>query len=112
MCELWIGPALLDYNIIFSVCLPIYKLTKDNIIIFSKKKMLNNYLTKIINQAYEFEKSAKHPLTESSFKHVKTENKKLMKRRSFVSTLVIFGVKCIIDSLWMTFLGKENNLSC
>ncbi|XP_063682088.1 uncharacterized protein LOC134816958 isoform X3 [Bolinopsis microptera] len=80
-----------------------------NAYIVIKKKMLNNYLTKIINQAYEFEKAAKHPLTESSFKHVKTENKKLMKRRSFVSTLVIFGVKCLIDSLWMTFLGMRVN---
>ena len=69
--------------------------------------MFNNYLTKILNQAYEFEKSAKHPLTETFFKNVKAEHKKGMKKRSFASTLIVFVGKCIIDSLWMTFLGEE-----
>lgn len=73
-------------------------------------KMFNNYLTKITNQAYEFEKSAKHPLTETYFKHVKSEHKKGIKKRSFASTLIVFVAKCIIDSLWMTFLGKRVHL--
>ena len=72
--------------------------------------MFNNYLTKILNQAYEFEKSAKHPLTETFFKNVKAEHKKGMKKRSFASTLIVFVGKCIIDSLWMTFLGEEEEL--
>ena len=76
-------------------------------VIFRKKKLFNNYLTKILNQAYDFEKSAKHPLTETHFKHVKSEHKKMIKKRSFASTLVLFVAKCIIDSLWMTFLGAK-----
>lgn len=69
--------------------------------------MFNNYLNKTINQAYEFEKSAKHPLTETHFKHVKNEYKKAMKKRSFASTLLVFMWKCAIDSMWLTFLGWQ-----
>ncbi|KAL5253748.1 hypothetical protein ACHWQZ_G013498 [Mnemiopsis leidyi] len=80
-----------------------------NAYVVIKMKMFNNYLTKITNQAYEFEKSAKHPLTETYFKHVKSEHKKGIKKRSFASTLIVFVAKCIIDSLWMTFLGMRVN---
>jgi uncharacterized membrane protein YcjF (UPF0283 family) len=77
----------------------------DQELVFRKKKMFNNYLSKILHQAYDFEKSSKHPLTETYFKHVKSVHKKVMKKRSFASTLIVFVAKCIIDSLWMTFLG-------
>lgn len=74
---------------------------------FSKRRMFHNYMLTIGTRAYEFEKNAKHPLTEFHFKHLKNQYKATLKKRSFAPTLLIFLWKCVIDSMWMTFLGEK-----
>eukprot|EP00116_Pleurobrachia_bachei_P002163 sb/3462425/ len=73
-------------------------------VIFRKRKFAN-YVGNMYDEAYEFEKTSKHPLTENQFKHVKNEYKKSSKIRSFAPMMVVFFWKCIVDCLWLTFLG-------
>ena len=84
-------------SIILHLCLNIY--------ILIKKHFLNKYLMFLLDRWYAFEKNSKHHLLEHLMRHLKQERNKSRKQLNFASTVVIFLIKCVVDCLWITFLG-------